>query len=55
MSSGMMDPNSMDVIQQPGNNFTGGYGMQYEEGGEYELTDEEIAYIKANGGSVEYL
>ena len=28
---------------------------EYKEGGEYELTDDEIDYILANGGEIEYL
>ena len=28
---------------------------QYQQGGEYDLTDDEIQYILANGGSVDYL
>ena len=38
--------------------FTGGAkhgGEQYEEGGEYELSDEEIKLIRAQGGTVEYI
>ena len=27
----------------------------YQQGGEYDLTDQEIEYILANGGSVDYL
>lgn len=54
MGTGMMDPNSMDVIQQPGILSKYG-GPQYQDGGEYELTDEEIAEIYAKGGSVEFL
>jgi len=30
-------------------------GLIYEDGGEYELDDDEINYILANGGTVEYL
>jgi hypothetical protein len=30
-------------------------GMVFKEGGEYELDDEQINYILANGGEVEYL
>jgi hypothetical protein len=48
MSNGMMDPNSMDVIQKPG------MGM-YQEGGSYELGPEEIDFIMKNGGSITYL
>lgn len=51
MSSGMMDPNSMGVIQQPGQNYTG----MYKQGGEYELSEDEINYIMKNGGSITYL
>jgi hypothetical protein len=28
---------------------------EYREGGEYDLTDDEIDYILANGGEIEYL
>lgn len=35
--------------------FQHGGAPQYQQGGEYELTDDQIQYILANGGSVEYL
>ena len=65
MGTGVMDPNNMQVIQQPGWNFasegptsfTRFGGAKYRTGGpvEDELTDEEIAYIRAMGGQVEFL
>ncbi len=33
----------------------GGDQGDYDMGGEYELTDEEIEYILANGGEIEFL
>lgn len=65
MGTGMMDPNNMQVIQQPGQNyfsegqtsFTKFGGAKYNAGGPVidELTEDEINYILANGGQVEYL
>ena len=60
MSNGMMDPNSMHVIQQPGQNYTmDGYYAQMgggiPEGQEVELDEDQINEILANGGSVKFL
>ena len=60
MSNGMMDPNSMHVIQQPGQNYTmDGYYAQMgggiPEGQEIELDEDQINEILANGGSVKFL
>ena len=60
MSNGMMDPNSMHVIQQPGQNYTmDGYYAQMgggiQEGQEVELDEDQINQILANGGSVKFL
>ncbi len=60
MSNGMMDPNSMHVIQQPGQNYTmDGYYAQMgggiQEGQEMELDEDQINQILANGGSVKFL
>lgn len=60
MSNGMMDPNSMHVIQQPGQNYTmDGYYAQMgggiPEGQEVELDEDQINQILANGGSVKFL
>jgi len=30
-------------------------GAQYEIGGEYDLTEDDVNYILANGGQIEYL
>ena len=49
MITGMMDPQNMTPIQEPGMN----YG--FREGGAYELTEAEIQSILANGGSVTYI
>jgi hypothetical protein len=61
--TGVMDPNNMQVIQQPGNiyagesqtSFTKFGGPKYNMGGEQYLTEDEITQVLANGGSVEYL
>lgn len=60
MSNGMMDPNSMHVIQQPGQNYTmDGYYAQLgggiQAGQEIELDEDQINQILANGGSVKFL
>jgi hypothetical protein len=66
MGSGMMDPQNMTPIYEPGANYDfsnpyvayGGsyaYGGAYQEGGEYELSQDEINYIMANGGSITYI
>lgn len=60
MSNGMIDPNSMHVIQQPGQNYTmDGYYAQMgggiPEGQEIELDEDQINEILANGGSVKFL
>ena len=36
-------------------NKFGGTSVNYQEGGEYEMSDEDIQYILANGGTIEYL
>jgi hypothetical protein len=54
MSAGMFDPNNMGVIQQPGQNYAM-EGPRFEEGGEYDLTPEQIDNIMRNGGTVTYL
>lgn len=54
--NGIFDPMSMVPVQFPGQNFGQmGSPYQYQEGGEYDLTEEQIQQILANGGSVEYL
>lgn len=60
MSNGMIDPNSMGVIYQPGQNYTmDGYYAQMgggiPEGQEIELDEDQINQILANGGSVKFL
>ena len=48
-------PNSLYTRDQ-GNNTQNRSGMGYfQEGGEYELTEEEIQQILKNGGEIEYL
>jgi hypothetical protein len=43
-------------IQYTGKNLQGNNGsVNYQEGGEYELTDEEIEAIRAAGGDVDFL
>lgn len=63
-NTGMLRPNDNVPVQFQGNN-TGRIGsntymkqggsMPYKNGGEYYLTDEEIAYIKKCGGTVKHL
>jgi hypothetical protein len=50
MSNGMIDPNSMNVIQQPGMDF-----VRFQEGGAYELDDNEIDQILKMGGTIQYV
>lgn len=53
MNLGYFMPNQMGVIQQPGQiAMNGGYKQM---GGIVELDQDEIDYILANGGSIEYL
>jgi hypothetical protein len=61
MSTGAFDPNSMDVVQQPGQNYNmegqafSKMGGAYQQGGPVELDEDEINYILQNGGSIQYL
>ena len=64
MSTGMLSPNQYVQVQQPGvtPSYMSAYGGQYAFGGEsddqndiYDLSEEEIQNILANGGQIEYL
>ena len=64
MSTGMLRPNNYVQVEQPGvlPTYFSKYGGSFQDGGYtedteniYELTDDEIQEILANGGSVEYL
>jgi len=68
MGSGMMDSQNMTPIYEPGANYNFGnpymtgayggsfaYGGMYQEGDEVELSQDEIDYIMANGGSITYI
>ena len=65
VNQGYFDPYNMVPVQFAGNdqgmigspNIYSKYGgqPQYKDGGEYELTEEEIAQIVAMGGQIEYL
>lgn len=65
VNQGYFDPYNMVPVQFAGNdqgmigspNVYSRYGgqPQYRDGGEYELTEEEIAQIVAMGGQIEYL
>jgi hypothetical protein len=56
MSTGAFRPNQMTPIQEPGMNYNmQGFATPYQEGGEYELSDQEIMAIMRSGGSVTFL
>lgn len=56
INSGMFRPNDMVPVQFAGQNFgSRGSKYTYQEGGEYELSDDEIAEILRNGGEIEYI
>lgn len=55
MSYGMFNPNAMGIVEQPGMGMVKYGGGMYEEGGAYELDDDQINQILANGGSVTYI
>jgi len=65
VNQGYFDPYNMTPVQFAGNdqgaigspNVYSKYGGQpmYQDGGEYELTEQEIAQILAMGGQIEYL
>ena len=63
MSTGMLSPNQYVPVQQPGvtPSYMSAYGGQYAFGGDidqdgiYDLSEDEIQNILANGGQIEYL
>ena len=53
---GMWQANNKGIIASEPVQFTGyKYGGDYQMGGEYYLTDEEIDYILRNGGELDFL
>ena len=56
MSTGMIDPyNTGKIVQQPGYGAYAMNGGQYQEGGEYEMDENEIQEFLRNGGTIQYL
>ena len=53
MGTGMFDQGNMVPIQQPG--YMGKYGGQYQEGGEYEMDENEIQEFLKCGGQIKYM
>ncbi len=47
--------NKTTYAQDQGNQFNYGFGPGFEEGGEYDLTPQQIAAIMAAGGEIEFL
>lgn len=56
VNSGAFRPDQMVPQQFKGNSYGGrGSNWQYKEGGEYEMSDEEIEQIQKMGGTIDFL
>lgn len=47
--------NKTTYAQDMGNQFNYGFGTNFKEGGEYDLTPQQIAAIMAAGGEIEFI
>lgn len=56
INSGAFRPNDMVPVQFSGQNYgSKGSNYRFQEGGEYDLSEDEIAEILKNGGQIEYI